>query len=220
MTEFQKLIEAIENLLEQEMSSIFSMEKFKSLIPREQMEYALDTLQILSNEGGGRVVFDLGENKVLKVARDNKSYLNGVSQNKKELAQYPKLKQLNIVPEIFDYDKDNFNWIIAEKVSVFSTDKDFESQTGIFWDEMESLFRDNGPITKFGVDKILNPESYPNETEEILNATDFGEEGVNHKLISALLKAVKNGLRQEEILVPSHFGLTKNGDVVIVDFGY
>lgn len=218
------LVPPRENLLEALVSVLveralnFDLQTFASLPLPKQHEYAKTHL-VLIGEGGGRFVFDMSNGFVLKLAKTNVGFANGVLQNKNELKRYPALSKLGIVPQIETADTKNNQWIIMERVSVIENDDDVVQLTDLYWNEMEHLF---GLVADevYTPDQVLNPEKYPELQEEVLEETDFGGPWRENPFTRALIKAVEFGLGPEEILVPSHLGQTQSGRPVIVDFGF
>jgi len=216
------LKEYIKLIIERENIVGFDFNQFKQLktLP-EQYAYAKDNLNIVSDEGQGRTVFDLGD-KVLKVAKiSNIKFANGVLQNKHELSKYKKLKEIDFVPTIYDYDQTG-NWILSEKVSGFDLN-DYErlhQYTDLYWDEMELVFSDllqpRGPYT---IDQMQYPEKYPELEDEILDETDFGNDWRNNPNIQKIFSAIKMGVGQEEVLVVPHYGTTVDNKLVLLDYG-
>lgn len=202
----------------------FSFNKFKSLNNiNSQLDYASLTLPLINDKGGGRRVFDFGNNKVLKIAKTFKGFANGIEQNLNELKLYEKLNSINIVPVIYDFDS-NGNWIVSEKVDTpfeHTNKNEIYNLTDLYWDEMEIIFSDlmspNGPYTP---DQLLHSENYPELSNEIEEQTDFGSDWRLNENIIKLFKAVEIGIGPEEILVPEHFGINSNGQLVIVDYGF
>lgn len=90
----------------------------------KKVQYAKSKLKKLG-EGSSRVVFELPDNKVLKLAK-NKS---GIDQNMAD-GDYGKHSMYpDLIPEVFDNDEDGY-WIIV-KAAQKITEKEFENLTKI-----------------------------------------------------------------------------------------
>lgn len=198
----------------------FSFEQFKSLSWPQNIEYAQTNLPLLSDEGGGRIVFDLGGNKILKVARNNNgSFQGGINQNKKEIDVYHKFNSLDFFPVIFDFDHDNFSWIVYEKVKTFKENQNdaLEPHTGLHDDELETLF---GGRAKYTVEQSIHPERYPELEEEIEEALEFYPGWRGNSTLKKIFFLIDHGLHPQELIVRTHYGTTSDGKLVLVDFGH
>ncbi len=197
----------------------FDLNRLKELETAEdRINYAATTLPLLSNEGGGRIVFDLGD-KVLKIARNNNnSFQGGVNQNKKEIQTYQKLKSLDMFPELYAFDP-NGEWVIFEKVNTFSSDDKnaLEKYFGLYDEELERLFGWDAGHTP---DEVIHPEKYPDKQEEIEEYLDFYDGWRENPYIKKIFALIEAGIHPEELLVRSHYGLTNDGRLVLVDFGH
>jgi hypothetical protein len=110
--------------LEEEYPASFNMEEFKKITSfKKRLQYCNEHLQRLSS-GSSRAVYKIDEEKVLKLAMNNK----GLAQNEEEikLSGYYDLK--GVVANVFDYEPNNL-WLemeLAEKL----TASDFKRITG------------------------------------------------------------------------------------------
>lgn len=175
----------------------FKLEEFKRLKSLKEMQvYANSKLQILG-EGSARSVYRLGGTKVLKVAKDEKG---GIAQNHSELDIFTNPKTSAITTKIFDSDS-SFRWIISEVVKPFSknqADSDFQSATGIPWDDFSEILSYTKQI----------PESWSLEPDQ-------------YALINGALSVINTGnLAAPDVAVKDHWGLTADGRVVLLDYGF
>lgn len=214
--DYRLLKEFISLLVED--SATFNLKKFNSLPLSEKISYARKFLPLISEQGGGRIVFEFNSDLVLKIAKSNEGFADGISQNKKELEMHPRLSKLNIVPKIEAADRKKFEWILYEKVEILNSKDDIQLFTDLYWDELEEIF--GVLLDEFSPDQILNPHKYPDLQEAIEEETDYGSPWRKNKTTRALLKAVALGISSEELLVPTHYGVNKKGNLVIVDFGF
>ena len=116
--------------------------KYESVKDAQDDEFSLDVLSGINSfrgrynycklhignsigKGSSRVVFQLSDQKVLKLAINQK----GIAQNGQEGQKDYYLEQMGIVPEIYDSD-DEGKWIVTEYV-LPATAKDFKECLGI-----------------------------------------------------------------------------------------
>lgn len=114
--------------LMQEMSypTTFNMDEFKSLTSfQKRIEYCKQRLRRLG-AGTSRIVYEIDDEKVLKLAKNNK----GIAQNQEEikLGTDYYTKSLGCFTEVYDYD-DNSLFVEMEK-AIPAKESDFERLTG------------------------------------------------------------------------------------------
>ena len=142
---------------------------------RDKYEYCLHTCGEPYMSGSSRVVFDLDDEKVIKVAQLNpdSEYYGGVrdgvgeAQNKQECEIYLKSKS-PIIPKVFGFSKD-YSYMIAERV-VPATEEDFEKLLGISFDRKflqntspyADDYEESSPV--IGYDKYFDNLKKPFET--------------------------------------------------------
>ena len=102
----------------------FDVKTFKTLPSfAARTRYARSTLPLISNAGSSRIVFDLGGDKVLKLAKNAK----GIAQNGVENDGY--VQQCGVAANVYDADDEDL-WIICDKLDNV-TQKEFEQLLGI-----------------------------------------------------------------------------------------
>lgn len=223
------LKEYISNVIFEELNSL-SLDNVLKL-PQEQMIPALQSMFPKLGEGHGRVVFDIGGDKVLKVARTLSGHANGLEQNQKEIKLYKKLNSIGFVTKIYKTDPNNI-WIIGEKIIPFiaggveniipseslgNAEKLLQQYSGLYGDELEHVFN---LLNVYEPDQILHPEKYPDIQEEIEEETDFGSDWRSLGFVEKAFKAIKMGINPEEILTFSNLGINNNNEVVLIDYGF
>lgn len=109
------------HLLKEAMSDSFSFDELKNIHSfRGRYNYCLKTLGPTQGRGSSRVIFQLSDNKVLKLALNNK----GIAQNEAECDW--SVQSYDVVPEIFnESDTENFYFLVSEFV-LPAKDSDFE----------------------------------------------------------------------------------------------
>src|SRR5690606_1232492 len=78
----------------------------------ERMTYARRFLELLG-VGSSRYAYRLSTDKVLKISVDED---RGVAQNEAEVAAYTNPDTRKMVTKIFDFDSDNYEWLVSEAV--------------------------------------------------------------------------------------------------------
>lgn len=93
-------------------------------------------LQRVGNPGSSRIVFDLKNNRVVKLARNNK----GLAQNNLEAFAGNDPQVERILATVWDYAED-FSWVVADKVEPLGDDDGAiaEEIVGISWNEVREL---------------------------------------------------------------------------------
>jgi len=143
----------------------FDMEVFKSLKSHAgRNRYAQEHLQRLSS-GSSRIVYKIDEEKVLKLAKNDK----GVAQNEVEIeyGQYNDIK--DIVAKIFDYDEQNNLWVemeLARKVKA----SDFKNIVGYNFEDIKTAIHNVGVdsgnlrrVAKYEMSQELADDMWENE---------------------------------------------------------
>lgn len=98
----------------------------------EKVEYCRRHLGEEIGQGSSRIVFQIDDEKVLKLAFNEK----GKAQNVEEYQ--PWKEKYDFIPKIFDADYTNDDWIICEYV-LPAEEKDFEHCLGITWSEFDDF---------------------------------------------------------------------------------
>ena len=87
----------------------FNMEEFKSLTSfKKRLEYANTHLPRKIGSGSARTIFQIDDEKVLKLAKNNKGY----HQNKVEEDFY--LQGFDIIAKVYDFDQENHSYLETE----------------------------------------------------------------------------------------------------------
>lgn len=86
----------------------FNMEEFKTIPSfKKRLEYANTHLKKIAS-GSARTIFQIDDEKVLKLAKNKK----GIAQNEVETDLY--LQNFDILARVFDFDDDNYTWLEME----------------------------------------------------------------------------------------------------------
>ena len=129
----KRLFEAYRDGFSFKVLSMLGNEAFSRLNnSTRQYDYCVKWLGEPDGIGSSRCVFMLSDNIILKLAYGT-YYDAGKAQNKLEYDTYMKCKS-PLLPKVYDYDKDNFSYIICENV-IAADVVDFEKFLGLpFYD--------------------------------------------------------------------------------------
>lgn len=126
--------EAQYNLLKEAASSSFSLEKLSQINSfKERYNYCLQELGPTQGRGSSRVVFQLDDEKVLKLALNNK----GIAQNQAEDDGY--LQNIGLTPKIYQNDTD-YKWLVSEYV-LPAKPQDFKQCIGLSFEDFCTFIR-------------------------------------------------------------------------------
>ena len=122
------------SLLNEAALDSFSLDKL-SQIPsfKGRYQYCLQNLGPTQGRGSSRVVFQIDDNKVLKLALNNK----GIAQNQAEDDGY--LQSIGLSPKIFNNDN-GYKWLVSEFV-LPAKQQDFKECLGIDFEEFCAFIR-------------------------------------------------------------------------------
>lgn len=164
--------------------------------------------------GSSRIVFDLGDNKVLKIAKND----GGIDQNNTETQIWEASKGSSALARIYDYDKEEGKWIVAERLKMLS-DEEFLSLTGVH-PNIFSFVLDNY-VAGDGKDSVvlsLENDYHPQEnTKSLQNFLKNPKAQVFMENVAKLIDIF--GLDQGDI-IPFHFGLSTDSHVKLYDYGF
>lgn len=192
----------------------FNMEVFKSLPTfAARIRYCENRLERISAYGSSRVVYKIDDEKVLKLAKNNK----GVAQNECEASDYYK-KSIECFAKIYDYD-DNFLWVemqLAKKVKP----SDFNRIVGVsFKTVCDFILYCYNSYCRNGKQRPISSES-----KKIFESEWFQEQLDNYSLFSYLSEYLGNYQPEMigDLMRLSSWGIvTEDGEekLVIIDFG-
>lgn len=154
--------------------------------------------------GSSRMVFQIDDEKVLKLAFNQK----GVAQNEEEASYYK--QRYDFIPKIYETD-DNDNWIICEYV-LPAKKADFQHCLGISWDEFVDFV--NTVFSQFSRMYIGHDLDY-DEMEQMAD---------NNEMLSELYQYITDMcFVNYDIIRIANWGLAKrNGEayLVFLDHGF
>lgn len=191
------------NVLEAYPSS-WSMDKFLSLKnATERHVYAGVHLKKIG-QGSSRIVYQIDDDKILKIARQAGDYNKGTAQNELEVDindLYP-----HVTTKVFDYDEEHYRWVEHELVTPLKSEKEFENIIGVEWDDFTGFIENE---SRREVNKSAN-----NDVDE---ATMWANEFV--RSIITLIKDYDAVKYYIDYIRLNHYGVTKDGRVVLLDYG-
>ena len=180
----------------------------------EAMLIAADKLNLkLSGEGSSRIVFDIKNNRVVKIARNNK----GIEQNKLEASAGRDPQVERILASVWEF-SDDFSWVVADKVEPLENGDGAiaEKIVGISWNEVRDLVS-AGANKENAVTSIEGGETKTKKTS--------GKPGVGCLKEDSFLSALDYFMTRYEGLLPgdiaklSSWGITEKGCLVLLDYG-
>lgn len=189
----------------------FDMEVFKSLKSHAgRNRYAKEHLKkINKGTGSSRAVYKIDEEKVLKLAYNDK----GKAQNEVEIeyGQYGDLS--GVLAKIFDYDEQNHLWVemeLAENVKA----SDFKNLVGYDFTDIKTA------IYNYGIDSG-NIRGSKKDKKEM--DSDLVNSMWENEFMQGIFDYIGNyGIPVGDLMKLSSYGIVKgdNGDqIVIIDYG-
>lgn len=159
-------------LIREFMQPSFSWETFKKIQPKQRISYCYEHLGDPIGEGSDRIVFDYDDDKVLKLASGYNT-----TQNKDEVDVVLNQEPNNpLLPKIYDYDAENFTWILTERV-LSATEEDFERILGVPFYDAEERFKMQRQ-DKFDLQKKLSELEHELE----VNPMEKEKESIKNKI--------------------------------------
>lgn len=115
------------------MPAAFNVEFYRTLRSyNKRIQYCTQTLGKPLGSGSARTVFAIDENKVLKLAKNEK----GIAQNSTESEWTHQSWFGDLVAKVYESDGDNNEWIIAERAKKISPSR-FKTLTGVDLKKMD-----------------------------------------------------------------------------------
>jgi len=182
----------------------FNFNEFKKLKTyKEMIHYVTDNDLERIGCGGNRCVYVYSDEKVIKLGRDGE-------QNKKEFEAYKSVGK-KYTPEIYEH-ADNFQWILSERVKIWKSEEDFESDTGL----NESWLYD--AIT-FQMTHDIPPESLYEEfsKHQPWDIRDINPNEIGEKIIINMAILSNEGF--DDVSRWDHWGIAADGRIVCIDLG-
>lgn len=186
----------------------FNLRVLKNTNDLDQIHsYLEETLGSPFEGGASRDVWNLNETKIIKTVR----YPDDANQNRLEIANSKCLTD-KFSPAIFDYDRENFYWIISEKVTPGNDELIFNKvneKLGIRFDNWIT-FRD---FFRLSVHR-----------EQPLRNQEFEKFFVSSYKNSKWFKSLIDGLRSCKVsswdFHPNNWGIRPStGDLILIDLG-
>jgi hypothetical protein len=196
--------------LQEDYPSNFSMDEFNSIRSyRGKVKYAAERLKRLGS-GSSRIVYQIDNEKVLKLAKNEK----GLAQNEVETDNY--LGQEDITANVFDYDDkhDRPYWIEMElAVPLNRNRKRLQQLWGFTFEEFEAFLATNDPSGR-----AMRHRHYelPQEKQDEMWENEYAN--------GAITIAGNFGMPLPgDFIAPSSWGAVKRGGKVhpvLIDFGF
>ena len=165
----EKTIKNGKNLSEARMDG-FRLDTLRNIPFEQRVEYCNKMLGDPIGDGSSRVVYQLDDGSVLKLAKNDK----GVAQNKLEI-EYSKenySKNLDLFPNVLNgTDENKFLWVVSEYV-LPAKEQDFGKVCGFPWEMVKSFIAWCGNIRK-----DVHGGACSDEDAEYMLDEDSGREG-------------------------------------------
>lgn len=149
--------EVLVTVMDEDYPSSFDMEYFKKLSSfNKRVQYAQQHLRRISS-GSGRIVFEIDDNKVLKIAKNTK----GLEQNTTESEWFIQEHYGDVVTKLYDSHMDDY-WIEMEKAKRVGP-ATFKKITGIDFNVFSEYIRykKSGLVSKDNVDAFKKLDNNP-----------------------------------------------------------
>ena len=150
-------------LLREFMQKHFDWDEFKKLADddstyRKAIQYCEECLGEPIGDGSSRIVFEIDDYTVLKIAR----YRGSLYQNKTEVKNYQQLKHNPLIPKIYGY-ADDYTWVWCERV-LPCDHEDFKKILGItYGNDYEGWPPEEEKMKEVGYDKYTEPQIVDNK---------------------------------------------------------
>lgn len=170
-------------------------------------QYAAQNYQKIG-EGSSRIIYDLGNNLILKVIKSS-----SMSDNRDEI-EYKKCLDNRFFTKIFDYDDRNFYWVISEKVQPIN---DMMILVSKLKQNLEGTMflkknKDEHPHAFFTNFRLYIKNS---DDKKRLGKRDYLE--MNSWLADFIQQLEKCDFRASDVHL-ANWGMRNNGDIVILDY--
>lgn len=165
--------------------------------------------------GSSRFTFNMGNGKVLKVARNQK----GVEQNKLEATAGRDPSVHDILASVYDWSEDHA-WLVAEKVEPLSDldYKEAEAATGVPWADVRNILglsdKSEAELTIAQVTKKMDKKG--EKSVSAGGSCSTGREFLEQ--LGGFLDRYKDML-PGDIVKLSSWGINKKGCLVLLDYG-
>lgn len=165
-----KITEDMLQLLKEAADNSFSLKELSNISSFQQrMNYCVEHLGKNIGRGSSRVVFQINDEKVLKLAMNPK----GIAQNQTEINLSNDCYRPLIFPEVLDYDNDSL-WIISQFV-LPAKKTDFKKCIGLTFDDFCDWLNGIKYDYSYAVDLYDNStdQEFLDEVEEYVNNYDI-----------------------------------------------
>ena len=188
----------------------FNMELFKNLHSfAARIRYCQERLQRIAS-GSSRIVYKIDDEKVLKLAKNQK----GIAQNQNETDYY--LQQIGCFAKVYDFDNENYLWVEMQ-LATKAKPSDFERITGYKFDVICAWI--DYCHESYSGRKFYRNRAY----DEIFNSEEF-QENYEYSIFYMIQDYLGNyGLESTgDLKRISSWGVVRNGgqeELVLIDFG-
>lgn len=162
--------------------------------------------------GSSRIVYDLGGDFVLKLARDEK----GLAQNELEAFAGRDPQVDRIVAKVKD-SSEEYGWLVSQKAVQLVSEKEFEDATGVEWNDLRDALDLAGA-------EDLEATAKPTRGSAQKGPAAGGNCPTGQKFLEYLRNyldrySTSGGMLVGDIAKHDSWGRTKNGCIVLLDYG-
>jgi len=226
------LAEVVSSYISENLFGKFSLNKFKTLpTPEARFDYLNTSALPYMGSGAAKDVFAVSSGKVLKMSRYGNGGDEVQSQLKREIERSLKFGNSGIVPRLYDYDKNEFSWMLVEPIKQFDSPGDDDNMKAITGVSVAMLGNFDVMLTEW----ILEAEK-AKSAEEIIRYVALLKDAVwMAPRAKKLLEAYHNNPKAKELLEKyftmairhgvsdidraDHWGMDADGSIKVLDFG-
>lgn len=190
------------NRLEEARMDGFRIDALRNMPYAKKVKYCRQWLGFPIGNGSSRMVFQLDDDSVLKLAKNEK----GVAQNELEYRMGNDWYISHMFPEVMNGSDEKGLWVVSEYV-LPAKKADFKNVLGVPWDLTVRAIRNMHPVN--GNWKVIH---------------DIYEKYADNEKFIEFLNGINDYISSYDVPIPDlcalmNWGLTKDGELKILDFG-
>lgn len=163
--------------------------------------------------GSTRCAYAINASKVAKIAQNE----HGQRQNLAEVDAYTNPNARDILAKIYDADDEGL-WVVSEMVREFRTTEEFERAVGIPWQHFDDLII---VMSQQRVEEITLARSRSSKQKRPIEIRSIDQLPTHTRnwMSNVILTMKTLRLSPNDLRSYDHWGLTKEGRVVLLDYG-
>lgn len=230
MLDFEDILtEVVSSYISENLFKNFSLNKFKTLqSPEERFEYLNSFGLPYMGAGAEKDVFAVSSGKILKLSRYPG---RGDGQVMREIERSEQLGHTGLVPRLYDYDKNEYSWMLVEPIKQFDDAGDDTNMKAITGVSAALLGNYDVMLTSWlqEAEKAESAEEFIRYVALLKDAPWMQPKAQrllaiyqsNHKAKELLEKyftmAIRHGV--QDIDRADHWGMDAEGNIKVLDFG-